>query len=42
MLEKRTFQIVLSAPDKPTPFSFTPEPAKTVNYDGTALTVKLP
>ncbi len=42
MLEKRTFQIVLIAPDNPRPVSFTPELAKTVNYDGTAHTVTLP
>jgi hypothetical protein len=42
MLTSRTFQLVLVQSGKPVGFSFTPQPEKTITYDGTAVVVTLP
>jgi alpha-D-xyloside xylohydrolase len=42
MQQHRTFQIVVTSKSSPTGFSFTPQPIKTIDYDGAALTVTLP
>jgi alpha-D-xyloside xylohydrolase len=41
MLGERTFQFVLVAADKPAPFSFAPQPDRTVRYRGDPVTVIL-
>jgi hypothetical protein len=41
MLSRRTFQVVLVAPGRAVPFSFSPKPDKAVLYAGEAATVKL-
>jgi alpha-D-xyloside xylohydrolase len=41
MLGRRTFQVVLVAPGRAVPFSFSPSPDKTVVYAGDAVSVKL-
>jgi alpha-D-xyloside xylohydrolase len=41
MLEARTFQVVLVSGQKPTGFSFAPQPVQTVQYKGKAVSVRL-
>jgi alpha-D-xyloside xylohydrolase len=42
MQQHRTFQIVVTSPASPTPFSFTPIPVHVVRYDGLKVSGKLP
>jgi alpha-D-xyloside xylohydrolase len=42
MPQHRSFQIVVTSKTVPTGFSFTPVPIKTVEYEGVAVSVKLP
>jgi alpha-D-xyloside xylohydrolase len=42
MLGHRRFQIVVTSASTPTAFSLTPSPVKTVDYDGSSISIKLP
>lgn len=42
MQTARDFNVLLTTASRPTPFSLTPQPLRTIHYDGTAVTVHLP
>jgi len=42
MPQHRTFEIVITSRTTPTAFSLTPTPIKTVDYNGTSISIKLP
>lgn len=42
MQTARDFNLVLTTPSQPTPFSLAPQPLRTIHYDGTAVTLHLP
>jgi alpha-D-xyloside xylohydrolase len=42
MLAHRTFQIVVTSPSSPTAFSLMPAPVKSLEYNGTTVSTKLP
>jgi alpha-D-xyloside xylohydrolase len=42
MQKTRSFELILTSPSHPVGFSLTPQPIRTIQYDGTAVSVKLP
>jgi alpha-D-xyloside xylohydrolase len=42
MPQRRKFQIVVTSPSSPTPFSLTPTPIQTIDYAGSPVAIRLP